>query len=204
MKKISPNFLFNNIGQITEGIPFSLFGPIPYKGSYIVIGIEDLLNSEINMLLLEIHWLELPKNLKKHYEGYEKIYSFTNNCHQVAISVYLNGYYYSLGAFCLFNEDRPNEHNSFLLPISQFNLNIKDALSPIQCLQLNENKVNSDGFKCGIKIELISPTVAFGHSQFSNLYSEIAIQNSRLFRKKNSLPNQPFSPVAEKILMYYN
>lgn len=203
MKKILPNSLFNNLGKVSEENPFHFFGSNPFLGSYIIIGIENLLNSEINILSLEIHWKELPKNLKKYYEAYDKIYSFTNTSHLVEVSVYLNGFCYSLGNYSLFNQDS----NGTLLPISQFKLNMKDALSRIQCLQINKDKINSDGFKCGLKMELTRPSVAFGHVEYPTLYTEVVLFNSSLpndSSKKLSLPNQPFNPVAKKIIMYHD
>jgi hypothetical protein len=71
-------------------------------------------------------------------------------------------------------------------------------------LNINENKDSSERFKDRIKMELISPDIAFGHHVFSQLYTSIAMKNTRLLSQTHNLPNPPFSPVAKKIIMYDN
>ncbi|PKG43526.1 hypothetical protein CXF67_04490 [Psychroflexus sp. MES1-P1E] len=174
---------------------------MPQVGSYFLICLDELISSETEILTLEIYWLELPKDLAEYYNGYEPDFSFNNLSHQVNFSIGLNDNYYLINrhTLSLFNE---NKSTGCILQLSKFYLNIKGVLSSNHFLYINKNKDSSERFKDRIKMELISPDIAFGHHLFSQLYSSIAMKNTRLLSQKYNLPNPPFSPVAKKIIMY--
>jgi hypothetical protein len=203
MRELSIHYLANSSGLISESNPFYVFTPIPEVGSYVLICLDELISSEIEILTLEIHWLELPKDLAEYYNGYEPDFLFNNLSHQVNFSIGLDDDYYLINrhTLSLFNEDISTGH---ILQLSKFYLNIKDILSSKHFLNINKNEDNSERFKVRIKMELISPDIAFGHHVFPQLYSSIAIKNSRFFNQKHNLPRPPFSPVAKKIMIYDN
>jgi hypothetical protein len=117
-----------------------------------LICLDELISSEIEILTLEIHWLELPKDPAEYYNGYESDFSFNNLSHQVNFSIGLNHDYYLINrhTLSLFNEDTST---GCILPLSKFYLNIKDILPSNYFLNINENKDSSERFKVRIKIE---------------------------------------------------
>ena len=194
--------LNNSNGVLDHTIPVSIFGPLPSIGSYIVIQIKDLFKHNSEFLKLEINWSGLPDNLTEYYKGYEPDYSLSNLSYLVNFSIASSDKFHQINSkpLNLFNQDK----SGFILPVSTFQFELHNILLLTPELQINGNLKNESDSK--LKMTLISPEVAFGHSVFSKLYAEAAIKSSRfgwsIFRQKISLPNTPIVPIADEVIIY--
>jgi hypothetical protein len=54
-----------------------------------------------------------------------------------------------------------------------------------------------------LRISLLNPVLGFGHKLFSKLFSQISLNNSKWFKRKRNLPNEPISPSLKSISLDY-
>ena len=205
MQIISPIKCENNIGIISLGSPFQIFGAIPLIGSYCRISSNKFFANGVKNLMLEIDWLDLPQHFADYYEAYNKIYSFTNQSFQVNFSLdtYRSTSFQLINhdTLSLFTED-PSTGN--ILTKSYFCLDAKDLLLAAKLLSSNEDELLSDKIEWGIRIELTSPEVGFGHKIFPTLLAETVLNNSKWYKRKRKVPNQPYVPFVNHITIYTN
>ena len=194
--------LYGSNSELDHTFPVPIFGSWPSKGSYLVIRIKDLLKHRTEFLKLEIKWLGLPDNLNDYYKEYEPDYLLGNQSYLVNFSIGFSDKYYQINKIPLklFDEDT----SGFISPKSTFQLEIQNIvlLNP----ELERNGNLEDEFDGKLKMTLISPEVAFGHSVFPKLYSETIMKNERFFmrilKQKINLPNPPIIPIAKEVTIY--
>jgi hypothetical protein len=203
--------LFNEYGILESSIPFQPFGAVPKPGSYLLVGKSELFKKELTDLSINLEWHNLPDN-KKGLRGYYREYglSIANDSYKVRIAALSDGEFYpapenNLRQFRLF-EDHPedkfrvNEETVF----SDFDLkalNIKPDYS-LKLPTVFNSEVRSGYFK----VELVSPSVAFGHDEYPNIYSKIIAYNANPKRKgpELPLPKQPWVPVVRTVSLDYS
>lgn len=203
--------LRNNIGELSMLNPFQLFGPQPAVGSYLDVKNTNIFNKYTKDFSIQLHWFDLPR-LNGGFQGYYEAYpnKVTNDSFQVSLSGLNDGKYYpEIGnqqAFRLFSSgSRYLGDKSGLAHITVINgvdfMKVRFENYP----QLDEESIVSEtGFTNGtIRLELISPTDAFGAKTFNSLFPEIVMHNARRFVKKKSLPNPPYIPVLKSISVDY-
>lgn len=203
--------LFNEYGILEGSIPFQPFGPIPKVGSYLLIGKAELFKKELTDLQINVEWHNLPDN-KKGLRGYYKEYGLgiTNDIYKVRISALSEGEFFpapedNLLEYRLFGDDEEDrmriaEDTIFDdLDIKAFN--IKPDYS-LKLPTVFSNEVRS-GY---LKVELTTPSVAFGHEDYSNIYAKIIAYNANPKRKgpELPLPKQPWTPVMRTLTLDYS
>lgn len=203
--------LFNEYGILESSIPFQPFGAVPKPGSYLLIGKSELFKKELTDLSVNLEWHNLPDN-KKGLRGYYREYglSIANDSYKVRISALSDGEFYpapenNLRQFNLF-EDHPGD---------KFRVNEETLFSDFDIKALNikpdyglklPTVFNSEIRSGYFKVELTSPSVAFGHEDYPNIYSKIIAYNANPKRKgpELPLPKQPWTPVVRSVSLDYS
>jgi hypothetical protein len=184
--------LRNNFGLVSNNSHFQLFGPQPTIGSYLDLRSIEFLNMDINQIIIQITWSDLPLNFSNYYEGYSM--GIDNTSFKINFSLFENDNFHLLNEnpFSLFEED---SKNNSVLPISTF------------CLQVNKRlfftDLSNNLSEYSIRMMLIEPKEAFGHGIFSKILPKVLIHNSKRWNKilnrKLKEPKLPIVPVVEKI-----
>ena len=62
VKGLTTLALENENGPLDATTPFQPFGPIPAKGSYLLLGNKELFQKELEQMTLSIEWFNLPRS----------------------------------------------------------------------------------------------------------------------------------------------
>jgi len=211
----------NNIGPVNINMPFFPFGPVPTKGSYMIIGNNEVFQKELDELSINAEWFELPEDnlgFYNHYKDYGT--KTTNSSFEATISVLNNGVWLLESKqerqnIKLFrtagkeNSESPVEKSLLSSQLLINNIDISRIKQEYNYRDLNSEINYSSLTKRGfLKIELSNPEHAFGHSIYPNILSEITIENAKtgLLKgnsKKKELPKQPYTPKLNNLSIDY-
>jgi len=205
--------IYNSLGLVPTATPFEPFGPTPDKGSYLVIGKDELFQKKINSLKVHINWDNLPEaygGFKTYYNEYSD--SIDNDSFLINKQVLVNGNWLQmdsekLASSVLFKttpSKTPEGYQSLLLVDSSeicFNKFSDFGLVPNPYFRA-EGTFNSASQSGYIRLQLTAPKQGFGRSSYLKDYVDIATFNAKN-KAQISLPNQPFSPRASSISVDY-
>ena len=198
--------LQNNLGVLDIDTNSQPFGPFPKVNSMFYLTNEEIFKKKITSLKIKIQWDNLPKNgFKEYYQDYNK--NIDNKSFKVSISI-LNGKEWfpireeERQIIDLFNEKNDSElNNETILDIDIHKLKLNEYNKFWQYIPY-QTSTTTEGL---IKIELISPDMAFGH----NLYTEI-LSKSLIEKKDKAVKdtvnielNYPYTPTIKKISIDY-
>jgi hypothetical protein len=195
--------LQNNVGPLSPMAPFQPFGPQPAIGSFLDIKNSNIFNRYLKDFTIRINWLELPVGpggFESYYKGYG--YKIENDSFKINLSALSAGQYKPdppiRQDFRLFNS---NPFTKELYPVTEIT---KVDFKKIQ-FQNNphlgeEQLFNEPFFRDGaVRFEFCAPGEAFGHRLFPQIFPEVILHNSKKFRKKIPVPNQPYIPLVKTI-----
>lgn len=195
--------LQNNVGPLSPMAPFQPFGPQPTIGSFLDIKNSNIFNRYLKDFTVRIDWLELPLGpggFARYYDGYGR--KLDNSAFQVNLSALAGGHYEPepqvRQTFRLF---RSNPVTEELYPVTEMNdVNFK-KIGFQNNPQLSEERLFSEAFfrEGAIRFELCAPSEAFGHRLFPQIFPEVILNNSKKFRKKIPVPNQPYIPLIKTV-----
>ncbi|MFK7908705.1 MAG: hypothetical protein AB8B69_26490, partial [Chitinophagales bacterium] len=210
--------VYNNEGKINLGLPFNSFGGIPEKGTYFLVGYEELVKKEITKLELNIEWQNLPYNFDNHYAAYEM--DIKNSSFKVQLSGLKGG---------KFVPEKLEERQTFRL-YKEYTTGNTDQLNPLRTinnidlkkLELEPNytfripddfdHTTRNGF---FKLELSEPEEGFAHDVYPVKYSEVVTENipeidagffstkTKPKKKLKPLPKEPYTPTIKTISLNY-
>ncbi|WP_113922144.1 hypothetical protein [Cognataquiflexum aquatile] len=194
----------NQLGELDIENPFQPFGPIPELGSKLKISNPYFLSKYLSKLVLNFQWSGLPlirNGFTEYYNSYP--YDYNNESFCVELSVQRGKtpikHRKSYQEFHLF-ETEIRDDWKFLLPNNSAEVDLNSfEVEKGPGLTAEERSRND----LAIVLSLNSPEKAFGHQVYSELFGSISMQNSRLRKKKLELPNQPYTPVLEHLLVDY-
>lgn len=205
--------LYNNVGKMSAGKAFDLFGPVPEKGGYLLIGNKELFEKQVNALEIQLNWESLPQDfggLTTYYSGYSV--DINNTSFKVQLNALTNGYWLPdqpvdvpiVDLFstepCLTPEGYQSERLSSVTKIAfkEFEaMNIsRDYNLPDP---LNYTVDTQSGF---IRLKLVDPEYGFGSRLYPNEYTEIASFNAKN-KTQIPYPNQPLVPKISGVTMNY-
>jgi hypothetical protein len=214
--------LHNNLGQLSPDSPFYPFGPIPHRGSYLLIGNNEIFQKSLDDLSINIDWFDLPRHnsgLSGHYKEYNL--GLDNTSFEVRTSILDGGRWLPESekeqpTLKLFrSKDNPLAD----IPKPKVELSEKSLLKDINIKSLKlspnykaieEKLTYSNTARRGfIRLELINPEHAFAHSVYPSILSEVTIKNSRtaLIKIANpkiqQLPHPPYAPQIKSISLNY-
>lgn len=199
--------LQNNIGALSASNPFQAFGPQPTIGSFLDIKNSNVFNCFTKDFAIDIEWLNLPRDnggLATYYKGYGA--PFANDSFIVNLSAMNKGKFtpesnlrQTKRLFAMHKED--NQYLDSFARIENINFNKIDFVN----LPSLRDEANSDtNFRDGVlRLEISSPTEAFGHHLFQQIFPEAVMRNAKRFSKKVPLPNQPLIPIIKSIIVDY-
>ncbi len=207
--------LFNDLGKLDNNKPFYPFGGTPTVGSYFLLGNEEVVRKNIEELFIDIHWHNLPRvegGLEAYYKDYKqeiKSDSFTVGITALTEFKFRPASEGNVQQISLFEHDDVKNAISEHLQVSSIDLEkleIKPNFLQVDLTDYN-NKTRS-GF---IKFEITGPRMGFGFSDYSKLFAEAVIENSKSSsgilsskEKKVDLPNEPFAPQIRSISFGYS
>lgn len=191
--------LSNSSGNIDNSIPFMAFGPTPVTGSFLRIQNPLILQKNLTDLKLNISWLGLPQErggFTKYYEAYPG--NIDNNVFKASITQSRNKLHGKEKKMqheeILFNTD-----GDFLASEKNITIKTKNFAFNSQADFKNESDENSDA----LYMVLTNPEIAFGHKTFTELYAEAAMKMSKAKKNSGALPNQPYTPLIERLEVTY-
>ncbi len=203
--KVKSITAFNDLGRLDASQPFQAFGPIPSKGSYLLLGAAEIFRKKVTNLKIYIDWQNLPQRGFAHYynEYFDGEVQLTEDKYKVNLTA-LSGYEFKPG-----EKDDPLPYKLFPTEVgkTQVVIGVEDTnrlqIRPNPDMREVDFYDNSTpiGF---LKLELKEPREAFGHQLFQERMSHIAIHNSNPDEpNKINYPNAPFSPVVKSVHMSY-
>jgi hypothetical protein len=202
--------LRNNNGGVSAENPFQMFGATPNLQSFLDIQNENIFNKYTKDFTININWFDLPLNengFKEYYNEYES--EIDNDSFQVGISALEKGKFRPSFAqqqtFQLFSSYRIDDKVGYISP--------KTTISSIDFSKIKfSNDMNYDRIENDIidrhsegmaRLSLLNPVIAFGHKLFTKLFTEISLHNSKWYKRKKKLPNEPISPNIKSISVDY-
>ncbi len=205
--------LYNNIGKMPLTKSFDLFGPLPAKGGYLMIGKSELFKKELTSLDVHLEWETVPGDyggFDTYYNEYEE--AFTNDSFTVKVETLSNGYWFPreeelIQEQNLFEMDTcitPEGYDSTLIsPKKSFVLNNLDPYEFSRDYRLWDPLKYSVHTQSGfVKLTLLAPKYAFGQELYQKNYTEIAVYNANN-EDTMPLPNKPFVPKVKGVSLDY-
>lgn len=218
--------LQNDFGIIDTSKPFEPFGPQPNQNTNFYIGCPQVFFQKIDSLSIAINWKGLPANFSNYYDEYPTL---RGKKFKVALSLLYQKQWLPITE----NSIEPFEHTLFEKEITHENIQVNNLtivadnviLQPesIESMHYSTpfllNNLTEYGF---LKMELIEPEHAFGHKQYSHLYTDrltdklfkksaqfIGMSTSSASTPSNEtieihLPNEPYTPTIQNIMLGYS
>lgn len=203
--------LSSDAGALDASMPFQPFGPVPKKGSYLIIGKAELFKKDLKSLNFNMEWQNLPdhkKGLTGHYREYGL--GIKNEDFKIRMSALSGGNFYPIAdeegniddSRQLFFEhtDRPGLIKKTILDdfdIKAFNI------KPDYDFELPaafSNQVNTGYFK----MELVNPKQGFAHDEYTKVYTDVVMHNANPKSKQQKIaPKTPFTPVLKSLTVDY-
>jgi hypothetical protein len=210
MKNLS---VYNNMGKIALAKPFDLFGSLPQKNSFLMLGHSEWYKKQLTTCTVHINWLSLPSDFggfETYYSGYPNAY--TNDSFKVQSYVLSDGNWLpenNVDSIVenLFSTEKcltPEGYTSSrLISYSSFEL-------PPQCISSMPQDFNltdplkytissQNGF---IKFTLTSPDSGFGGQLYPDVFTSVALYNAKN-KTQVPYPNKPFVPKVDIITVDY-
>ena len=207
--------VFNDLGKLDINKPFFPFGSTPGLGSYFLLGNEELMRKHLTALSVDIRWHNLPRGeggLGAHYSAYGA--GVTTSSFKAGITAltdfrFLPAREENVQVFELFSEEGERGSLSDRLSVNPIVLE-KFKLKP-NYGQVDLSEYNSQIKSGYFKIQMVSPSLGFGFSDFPRLYSEAVVANARAgsgllnFGDKTvEMPREPFAPQIRSISLDYS
>ena len=208
VKNYQQILLQNDFAQAENGQLFDIFGQTPEVGSCFYIGSEEIFNKHLTDLKIHIEWEGLPEDFYKYYEGYD--INVKNEDYSISLSALHNGLWEPINnkqTFSLFQTITDNGGYSRLCNTTT----IKNI--DLRRLKLNSQHRYSLGnsllSKCVggfLKVELTSPTCAFGHLIYPQKLIEqtTKTQGKWLLRSVFKPIKTPYTPKIKNIKIDYS
>lgn len=205
--------VYNNVGKMTLGKPFELFGPLPDVGSYLMIGNSELFRKKVTGAQIDIDWDGLPQDyggLECYYAGYPV--TVTNDAYKMTLSVLSEGYWLPADpskapVFDLFSTSEcrtPEGYPSVQLDTTtQIKLGKFSDLNVVPDLRISDPLLYSIKSNSGfLKLTLTEPSFGFGSDAYQEELAAIARYNATK-KKQIPNPNQPLVPKVSDISLSY-
>ena len=197
----------NEYGPVNPNKPFFPFGAMPKNDTQLYIGGYEFARKRVMQLTMTLHWQDLPKNFggfDRYYESYGP--GYTNRGFNVNLTVLCHGELLP---------HRPQLQQQYPMfrwhegsGILALETQVSYKVSPIYPrIAANQTRAEYDdlaqaqhGYLC---LRLRSGQGAFGHKQYPTLLSQTLTHNARSKRQQKTLPNEPYTPVINQVVIDY-
>ena len=213
--------LHNALGQLDASKPFSMLGPLPVTGSYLVVGAAELACKRLTELGLRLQWGGLPNSaggFATHYSAYASSseasaaasVGINNHSFRVNLTVLRDGAWEPPAAtstsVTLFAADGAQGELLARNTLRFDPMVLRNYFRASRATRGNQlgsmppfDTRSNNGF---VRVQLIEPGMAFGHADYPNLLSQA--MTARLRRKVNTaLPKAPYTPLLEGMSVDY-
>ncbi|WP_439490150.1 hypothetical protein [Algoriphagus sp.] len=200
---------YNQIGKLDPTNPFLPFGAIPSKDSYLKVYNPLILNRFLSRLSISLKWMGLPENrngFKEYYQAYPE--RITDKSFVATVSIKSDLYRENPSDEAaqqqvpMFETTQKADGN-YLLKSKSINVN----LDLVEMTALKEPRSSAEFLKKDqsyFSLRIAEPVpFAFGHEQYTQLYADTSLYNSRFPKKQKELPKPAYTPQLEKIEISY-
>ena len=203
--------LQNDLGLVDSSLPFQPFGPLPQLHSNFYVGSDEIFSKELKSLKINIVWEDLPEadeGWQDYYQGYPQ--KIVNEDFRVSIS-YLNHRQWHP-----FYTEQRQEVPLFSTRgegVYAKQLQSKHVIDEIDLDRLNLTETNPElaepsltpntlaGF---LRLELASPSMAFGHDIYPELMSSAFVQSTKNKDQASLVaPQEPYTPLIKSLSVDY-
>ena len=208
--------LHSSSGPLDDSGPFELLGASPKKGSFLLVGNDEVFSKKLDVLQLgwEYHGLPLDeKGLKGYFASYP--YGITNKSFKLRVSA-LSDFRFrprddedaqTVDMFESVRRTAAVNGSRFIESVDLQPLNIKHrhdlAFEDLE----DYNSRKELGY---LKLELTEPSMGFGYEVFSQVYNAAVTRAAdpkalrRGSRVSLETPRDPFTPMAENLFINYS
>ncbi len=194
--------LSNSIGPLDQSIPFTPFGPLPSVGSFLRIENPLIFHRNLSELYIKLDWSGLPLD-RNGFEAYYKMYPYKmdNSSFRCALGLSRN----------LHRGDQASSQSEELFEATDIGAFVKNERTlkvDLERLTFRDRITLADGEPLpgttALHLVLVAPEVAFGHHVYNNIYTEAVLKGSRFIRRRVEIPNQPYTPTLEQLVITYS
>ena len=227
VSEVKDLFLSSETGTLSQDSPFFPFGATPHKGSFLLVGNNEVFQKNLDKLEVHIKWFNLPIDPSGFYEYYDTYnLDIDNGSYEIKLSVLDEGRWKPLDkseqqVFKLFRttDDPKAEEPQAIGELSEWtiisNVDITKIKLPANYREVNDEISYSNAVRRGfIRLELANPPDAFGHQVYPAILSEVITENSRsnivdnvrtkiVKKEPREQPNMPYTPQIESIHLNY-
>ncbi|MBC3875292.1 baseplate J/gp47 family protein [Undibacterium flavidum] len=204
----------NQIGQLNASAAFMPFGALPSKGSYLIVGYQEVLYKHLQDLELELEWAGLPNGLGDFPEYYASYPEPLKSGEVIAgAAVLVDGKWAKTETgLHLFGYTRHLDGSLSNRTSTEQVINLKSVVPHFKAESYFRKGVREAGFSYSsssmnglFKMTLEAPSSAFGHEEYPHLLASTLTQNARQKKMQSlkPLPNRPYTPQIERIVLNY-
>ena len=198
----------NKQGDVDINSEFEILGGSPKKGSYLLVGSNELFCKPISNLKLRWDYMNLPtesKDLEEYFKNYNR--DINNLSFKLKLSALSDFNFKRTGSidheFEMFQlDEEANLKSSFELDDLDTS---KLQLKPKYDLDFESIEEYSKELETGfLKLSLSDPNIGFGFDVFTAIYNDAVLKAST--KKKGeeiNPPNQPWSPIIDNLSIDY-
>ena len=208
--------LHSSNGPLDDSGPFELLGAGPKKGSFLLVGNEEVFSKRLDELQVGWNYQGLPldeKGLKGYFSGYP--YGITNKSFKLRVTA-LSDFRFQpregdnaqlVEMFEPVKRSSAVNGSRFIESIDLSPLNIRHR-HDLEAEDLEDyNSRKELGY---LKFELVEPSMGFGYDVFSQVYNAAVARSTdpsavrRGSRVSFEAPREPFTPMAENLFINYS
>lgn len=196
----------SDLGPLNAQKPFMPFGPVPVKGSKLILKNEEVFSKNWKDLNVNIAWMNTPDSFKSQYFAYRNDYfrDSTAEIYKMAIRK-------KVGKLAEYDADADN---LIVSNDSYFKATV-DLLSRNEWSLISSNKVLftkvGDAYDCDIAVQnngydttengqlRLSLNQSFLHDVFPRIYA-LALMND----KTTLVPKEPYTPLIGSVSLHYS
>ncbi len=200
--------LHNQFGRLDPSKPFNPFGPIPARGSYLVVGSPELACKPATDLRLHLQWAQLPDDdggFASHYRGYDS--AFDNRSFRAGITILRDGLWEPRegrgSEVLLFDAAGPEGRLKTAATLRVPAVDLRNYSRALRATETVEPFAFDLSARGGFfRITLSEPGDPFGHRSYPALLTRVLSANAKR-RRPQPLPNAPYVPLVERITCDY-
>ena len=208
--------LLTNTGAVDDSAPFELLGSTPKKGSYLLIGSDELFSKTLTRLQAGWTFFSLPlgnQSLKEYFAAYP--YAMGNGDFKLKVQALTDFSFRPrkgepVQRVDLFEYEDPEGPVHAARLITDIDLNLL-KLQPRPDLTQEDVENYNPRIETGfLRLELDDPETGFGYDVYSSVYNAALSEASEGKRSRNAEPWQletpadPFTPMADQFFLNYS
>ncbi len=207
--------LHSSSGPLDDAGPFELLGISPKKGSFLLIGNDEIFAKRLDKLEVgwEFHGLPFDDNGASSYFGAYP-YSIDNQSFQLRISALSDHRFHPrphepAQLISLFKAEQKDGHVEAGRLIDDIDLSMLRIRHDVWIRPDDVEEYSSRKALGYLKLELAAPTIGFGYDVYSAVYNAAVSGSIDLKAMKNGkrpnfeTPKEPFTPLAENLFINY-